>query len=68
MKSYIVSLGLAQAEVIVPPGFPSPDPDQELDAWIGRQVKRGELSPATITVDGRVYPAKLVRDHSLDAD
>jgi hypothetical protein len=65
---YIVRLGNSQAEVIVPPRFPSPDPDQELVLAIGRQVKIGELPSATITIDGEVYAARLVRDHSLDAN
>jgi hypothetical protein len=68
MKAYIIQLGTSQAKVVVPPGFPSPDPDQPLAFRIGRQVKKGQLPPATITIEGKVYPAKLVRDHTLDSD
>jgi hypothetical protein len=63
---YIIRLGNSQAEVVVPHGFPSPDPGQPLEVWIGRQTKRGKLPPATITIGAQTYPAKLIRDHSLD--
>lgn len=65
--TYIIKLGNSEAEVIAPPGYPSPDPEQPLKLWIGKQKSRGQLPPATITIQGQTYPAKLVRDHSLDA-
>lgn len=65
--TYIIKLGDSEAEVIAPPGCPSPDPSQPLELWIGKQKRRDELPPATITIDGQTYPARLVRDHSLDA-
>ena len=67
MKPYIIKLGTSETEVVVPLGLPSPDPGQPLNLWIGRQGKKGQLPSATITIDGQTYPAKLVRDHSLDA-
>ena len=38
-EAYIIKLGNSQAEVITPPGLPSPDPDQPLAMWIGKQVR-----------------------------
>lgn len=59
-------MGTSSVEVIVPPGLPSPDPNVPLTLWIGKPMKRGELPPATITIDRVTYAATLVRDPSLD--
>lgn len=61
---YVVRLGTAHIEVDAPAGYPPTD--EKLELRIGEAARPGELPPATVTINGRTYAARVVRDKSLD--